>query len=154
MRKATIFLVALAFGFMSCSRGPDGTVTHRGRDGRPDQWVYRINKDTFKIAIDTNGDGRPDVVKTYTDNELVQIESDRNFDGQVDLVQEYLHGVLTREFRDDDFDGKPETIREFRQGKLAIVERDPQERGAIDIMEFYDNSGRLMRREVRGHKNP
>jgi hypothetical protein len=154
MRKPAIFLVALAFGFMSCSREPEGTVTHRGHDGRPDQWVYRINKDTFKIAVDTNGDGRPDVVKTYRDNEIVKIESDRNFNGQVDLIQEYSHGVLTREVSDDNFDGKPETIREFRQGKLAIVERDPQERGVIDIMEFYDNSGRLTRREVRGHKNP
>ena len=154
MRKAAIFMAALAFGFISCSRGPDGTVTHRGRDGRPDQWIYRINKGTFKIAIDTNGDGRPDVIKTYRDNEIVKIESDRNFNGQVDLVQEYSHGVLMREIRDDNFDGKPETIREFRQGKLAIVERDPEERGVIDIMEFYDDSGRLMRREVRGHKNP
>ena len=149
MRRAAIFLAALAFSFISCSRAPDGTVTHRGRDGRPDQWVYRIDKDTFKIAIDTNGDGRPDVVKTYKDNEMVEIESDRDFNGQVDLVQEYSHGVLIREIRDDDFDGKPETIKEFRHGKLAIVERDPQERGYIDIVEYYDDSGKLIRREVR-----
>jgi len=149
MRRATIFLAALAFSFISCSRAPDGTVTHRGRDGRPDQWVYRIDKDTFKVAIDTNGDGRPDVVKTYKDNELVEVESDRDFNGQVDLVQEYSHGVLIREIHDDDFDGKPETIKEFRHGKLAIVERDPQERGYIDIVEYYDDSGKLIRREVR-----
>jgi hypothetical protein len=149
MRKAAIFLIALAFSLVSCSRKPDGTVTHRGRDGRPDQWVYRISKDAYKIAIDTNGDGRPDVVKTYRENEVVQIESDRNFDGQVDLVQEYAHGVLIREIHDDDFDGKPETIKEFRQGKLAIVERDPQERGYIDIVEYYDDSGKIVRREVR-----
>jgi len=149
MRKAAIFLAALAFSFISCSRGPDGTVTHRGRDGRPDQWVYRIDKDSYKIAIDTNGDGRPDVVKTYKDDELVQIESDRNFDGQVDLVQEYSHGILIHEIHDDDFDGKPEKIEEFRHGKLAIVERDPQERGYIDIVEYYDDSGKLIRREAR-----
>ncbi len=149
MRNAAIFLAALALGFISCSREPDGTVTHRGRDGRPDQWVYRINKDEYKLAIDTNGDGRPDVVKTYRDNQIVKIESDRNFNGQVDLVQEYSHGVLSREIRDDDFDGKPESIREFRHGKLAIVERDPQERGYIDIVEYYDDSGKLIRREVR-----
>ena len=149
MRKTAILLAVLAFGLISCNQEPDGTVTHRGRDGRPDQWVYRIDKDGYKIAIDTNGDGRPDVVKTYKDNELVQIESDRNFDGHVDLVQEYSHGVLVREVRDDDFDGKPETIREFRHGKLAIVERDPQERGYIDIVEYYDDSGKLIRREVR-----
>ncbi len=149
MRKAVIFLVAMAFGFISCSREPDRTVTHRGRDGRPDQWVYRISGDEYKIAIDTNGDGRPDVVKTYKDDELVEIESDRNFDGKADLVQEYSHGVLLREIHDDDFDGKPETIKEFRHGKLAIVERDPQERGYIDIVEYYDDSGKLIRREVR-----
>jgi len=149
MRKAAIFLVALAFGFICCSRDPDRTVTHRGRNGRPDQWVYRIDKDTYKIAIDTNGDGRPDVVKTYRDNELVEIESDRNFDEKVDLVQQYSHGVLIREIHDDDFDGKTETIKEFRHGKLAIVERDPQERGYIDIVEYYDDAGNLIRREVR-----
>ncbi len=149
MRRAAIFLAALAFGFISCSRDPGGMVTHRSRDGRPDQWVYRIDKDTFKIGIDTNGDGQPDVVKTYKDNELVEVESDRDFNGQVDLVQEYSHGVLTREIRDDDFDGKPESIREFKHGKLAIVERDPQERGYIDIVEYYDDSGKLIRREVR-----
>jgi hypothetical protein len=149
MRKAAIFLVALACGFISCSGEPDGIVTHRARNGRPDQWVYRINKDTYKIAIDTNGDGRPDIVKTYKNKELVEIESDRNFNGQVDLVQEYSDGVLIREIHDDNFDGKPETIKEFRQGKLAIVELDPQERGYVDIVEYYDDSGKLIRREFR-----
>jgi len=96
MRRAAIFFFALvAFGFISCGREPYGTITHRGRDGRPDQWVYRIDKDNYKISIDTNDDGRPDVVKTFKDNELVRIESDRNFDGRVDLVQEYSRGVLT-----------------------------------------------------------
>src|SRR5215469_5526621 len=149
MRKAAIFLAVLAFGFISCSRETDGTVSHRDRNGRPDQWVYRIDKGTYKIAIDTNADGQPDVIKTYKDNELVQIESDRNFNGQVDLVQEYSHGILIREVHDDDFDGKPETIEEFRHGRLAIVERDPKERGYIDIVEYYDDSGKLIHREVR-----
>jgi hypothetical protein len=150
MRKpAILLLIVLAFCLISCSRERDRTVTHRGHDGRPDQWVYRIDKDTYKIAIDTNGDGRPDVVKTYKDDQVVEIESDRNFDGQTDLVQVYSHGDLIREIHDDDFDGKPEKIEEFRQGKLAIVERDPQERGYIDIVEYYDDSGKLIRREVR-----
>jgi hypothetical protein len=149
MRKPAIFLAALALGFICCNREPDRTVTHRGRDGRPDQWVYRIDKDTYKIAIDTNGDGRPDVVKTYKDNQMVEIKSDRNFDGKTDLVQVYSHGDLIREIHDDNFDGKTETIKEFRHGKVAIVERDPQERGYIDIVEYYDDSGKLIRREVR-----
>jgi antitoxin component YwqK of YwqJK toxin-antitoxin module len=149
MRKAVVPLMVAAFGFMCCSGEPDRAVTHRGRDGRPDQWVYRIDKDTYKIAIDTNGDGRPDLVKTYKNNQMVEIESDRNFDGQTDLVQVYSHGDLIREIHDDDFDGKPEKIEEFRHGKLAIVERDPQERGDIDIVEYYDDSGKLIRREVR-----
>jgi hypothetical protein len=149
MRKTAIFWMVLAFGFISCSREPDRTVTHRGRDGHPDQWVYPIDKDSYKIAIDTTGAGQPDVVKTYKNNQVVQIESDRNFDGPVDLVQVYSHGVLIREVRDDDFDGKPEKSEEFRHGKLAIVERDLQERGYIDIVEYYDDSGKLIRREVR-----
>lgn len=150
MRKAAILYAVMAFGFISCGREHYGTVTHRGRGGHPDQWVYRIDKDTYKISIDTNDDGRPDVVKTYSDNELVRIESDRNFDGKVDLVQEYSHGVLLREIHDDDFDGKPEAIKTFRpNGTMAIVERDPQERGYIDIVEFYNDSGKLIHREVR-----
>ena len=84
-----MFMAALAFSFISCSRAPEGKIMHRGRDGHPDQWLYRTSKDGYQIAIDTNGDGRPDVVKTYQDNELVKIESDRNFNGQVDLIQEY-----------------------------------------------------------------
>jgi hypothetical protein len=149
MRNAAIFSVALAFSVISCSRKPDGIITHRGRDGRPDQWVYPITKDAYKMALDTNGDGLPDVVRTYKDNEIVRVDSDRNFNGQVDLVQEYSARVLIREVHDDNFDGKPETIKEFRHGKLAIVERDPQERGYIDIAEYYDDSGKLIRREIR-----
>src|SRR5260370_12837862 len=99
--------------------------------------------------MERKGEGRADMVKTYKGDEVGQIESDRNFDGQVDLVQEYSHGVLFREIHDDDFDGRPETIKEFRQGKLAMIERDPQERGYIDIVEYYDDSGKLVRREVR-----
>ncbi|MGO9603710.1 MAG: hypothetical protein ACLQAT_09995 [Candidatus Binataceae bacterium] len=148
-------MAALALGFISCNPGPDRIVTHRSRDGRPDQWVYRIDKETYKIAIDTNGDGRPDVVKSYQDNELVEIESDRNFDGRVDLVQEYSHGVLVREIHDDDFDGKPEAVRTFHSnGTLALVERDPAERGYVDIVEYYDDSGKLIRRELRASDRP
>jgi hypothetical protein len=122
---------------------------HRGRDGRPDQWVYRIDKDSYKIAIDTNGDGRPDVVKTYKDNQVVEIESDREFRRKDRSCPGVLARDLIREIHDDNFDGKPEKIEEFRHGKLAIVERDPQERGYIDIVEYYDDSGKLIRREVR-----
>jgi len=150
MRKGAILLAGLAFSFISCGREPVGTVTHRGRDGRPDQWVYRTSKDAYKVAIDTNGDGLPDVIKTYNDRQIVRIESDRDFNGKVDLVQEYSHGVLVREIHDDDFDGKPEAVKTFRpNGTLALVERDPQERGYIDIVEYYDDSGKLIRREVR-----
>ena len=142
-------LAAMGFIFICCGREPAGIVTHRARNGQPDQWVYRIDSHRYKIAIDTNGDGRPDVVKTFKDDELIEIESDRDFNGQVDLVQQYSHGVLVREIHDDNFDGKPETIEEFRHGKLAIVERDPLERGYIDVVEYYDDSGKLIRRETR-----
>jgi hypothetical protein len=65
-------------------------------------------------------------------------------------VQEYSHGVLVREFHDDDFDGKTEAIKTFRpNGTLAMVERDPQERGYVDIVEYYDDFGKLIRRDVR-----
>lgn len=153
MRQTAIFLAALAFSLVSCSQKPNGIVTHRGPNGRPDQWIYRINHDEYRIAIDTNGDGRPDVIKTYKGNQIVRVESDRNFNGQVDLVQEYSQGVLVREIHDDNFDGKPEMIKTFRpNGTLAIVERDPLEHGYIDIVEYYDQSGRMTGREVR-HEN-
>ena len=148
MRKAVIFLLVAAFAFISCTPERDHTVTHR-RNGLPDQWVYRTDKHSYKIAIDTNGDGRPDIVKTYKNDQTIEIESDRDFDGRTDLVQVYLNGDLIREIHDDDFDGKPEKIEEFKHGRLAIIERDPQERGYIDIVEHYDDSGQLIRREIR-----
>ncbi len=149
MRSAVLFL-ALALTLLSCDRGSYGVVTHRGRDGRPDQWVTRISSDEYQNLIDTNGDGKPGVIKTVRNNQIVEVQSDRNFDGHVDLVQRYAHGVLVREIRDDDFNGTPETVKTFRpDGTLAIVERDPEGRGAISVVEYYDNSGRMTRREVR-----
>ena len=149
MRRAVLF-VALALTFISCETGSYGVVTHRGRDGRPDQWVRRISRDEYEIAIDTNGDGRPDLIKDVKGDQIVEIESDRNFDGRVDLVQQYQAGVLLHEVHDDDYDGRPEVVKTFRpDGTLAIVERDSKERGAIDVIEYYDQAGHLTRREVR-----
>ena len=148
--RIAVLIAALIVTPVSCNRNSYGVVTHRGRDGRPDQWVTRINKDEYQILIDTNGDGKPDLIKTVRGKKIVEIESDRNFNGQVDLVQQYSRGVLVREIRDDDYDGRPETIKTFRpDGTLAIVERDPDERGAITIVEYYDSSGRMTRRELR-----
>ncbi len=142
--------MALALMLLSCESGTYGTVTHRGRDGRPDQWVTRISADEYKLGIDTNGDGKPDLIKTVKGDHVVEVESDRNFSGQVDLVQQYEKGVMVREVRDDDYDGRPETIKTFRpNGTLAIIERDPDEDGAIDVIEYYDDAGHLTRREVR-----
>ena len=149
MRSAVLY-VALAFTLLSCDTSSYGVVTHRGRDGRPDQWVTRVSKDEYQISIDTNGEGKPDVIKTVMGGEIVEVQSDRNFNGQVDLVQQYSRGVLVREIRDDDYDGRPETVKTFRpDGTLAIVERDPEERGAITVVEYYDKTGRMTRREVR-----
>jgi len=103
------------------------------------------------MSLDRNGDGRPDVTWTYHDRKIARIERDRNFDGKVDLVQVYSQGVLAREFHDDNFDGKPESIKTFRfDGTLAMIERDPQERGYVAVAEYFDRSGKLVRRETRG----
>jgi hypothetical protein len=148
--RSAALVVALALTLLSCNRSSYGVVTHRGRDGRPDQWVTRISKDEYQISIDTNGDGNPDLIKTVRGDKIVEIESDRNFNGQVDLVQQYSRGVIVREIRDDDYDGRPETIKTFRpDGTLAIVERDPDEHGAVTVVEYYDRTGHLTRREVR-----
>ena len=150
MRLAAGLFAALALTFLSCSDHPGLVVTHRDRNGRPDQWTRTISQSQYQIAIDTNGDGRPDVIKTVENNQLVLVEWDRNFNGQVDLVQEYSHGVLKREIHDDDFDGKPESVKTFRpDGSLAFIERDPTERGTIDTIEYYDHAGKLTSRVVR-----
>src|ERR1700683_4049468 len=149
MRRAALYGV-LALTLCSCDSGSYGVVTHRGRDGRADQWVTTISRDEYRIGIDTNGDGRPDLIKTFKSDSIVEIESDRNFNGEVDLVQQYSRGVMLREIRDDNYDGRPETVKTFRpNGTLAIVERDPAERGSIDIIEYYDEAGHLTRRETR-----
>src|ERR1700684_3098663 len=150
MRRATLLCLA-ALTLCSCDSENYGSITHRGRDGRPDQWITRSNDKEYQISIDTNGDGKPDLIKTIKGDQLVEIRSDRNFNGQVDLVQEYLNGVMVREVRDDDYNGRPETVKTFRpNGTLAIIERDPDERGAISIIEYYDKDGHLTHREVRG----
>jgi hypothetical protein len=150
-RSAALLALALILiSLISCDGSSYGVVTHRGRDGRPDQWVTRISKDEYQISIDTNGDGKPDVIKTVRNNEIVEVQSDRNFDGKVDLVQRYARGRIVREIRDDDFDGLPQTVKTFRpDGTLAIIERDPDGYGKIGVVEFYDNKGHLTRREVR-----
>ena len=149
MRRAALYLT-LALTLLSCDRGSYGAVTHRSFDGRPDQWVKRLSEDEYQIAIDTNGDGKPNLLKTIKGDNIVEIQSDRNSDGQTDLVQQYLHGVMVREIRDDDFDGRPETVKTFRpNGTLAIIERDPNQSGAIGIVEYYDSAGHLTRRDVR-----
>lgn len=148
MRRAALYL-ALTLTLLSCDNSY-GTVTHRGRDGRPDQWVTRISKDEYQLAIDTNGDGKPDLIKTVRNDRLVEVQSDRNFDGRVDLVQQYSGGVMVREIRDDDFNGRLETVRTFRpDGTLAIVERDSDQDGMIDVVDYYDNAGHLTRHEAR-----
>jgi hypothetical protein len=148
--KSTAALLALALIVISCDGSSYGVVTHRGRDGRPDQWVTRISQDEYQLSIDTNGDGKPDVIKTFKNNQIVEVQSDRNYDGKVDLVQRYARGKIVREIRDDDFDGVPETVKTYRpDGTLAIVERDPEGHGKISVVEFYNNKGQLTRREVR-----
>jgi hypothetical protein len=149
MRRVALCVV-LALMLLSCDRGSYGVVTHRGGDGRPDQWVKRISEDEYQISIDTNGNGKPDLIKTIKGDKLVEVQSDRNSDGQADLVQQYRHGVMVREVRDDDYNGRPETVKTFRpDGSLAIIERDPNQSGAITVIEYYDNAGHLTRREVR-----
>jgi hypothetical protein len=142
-------LALILFAF-SCSRSSVADAVYdRDRDGHPDEWVYRLSETGVKVEFDTNGDGRPDVTKFYKNGELMRIERDRNFDGRPDLIEEFDQGVIAREIHDDDFDGKPEAIKIFRKGKLAILELDPREGGAIDIAEYYDDQGHMIRRDVR-----
>lgn len=154
MRATAALYVALVLTLLSCQRAQTRIVTHRGTNGQADQWVARTGPGEYQIEIDTNGDGQPDLIRIFRNNEMVEVQSDRNFNGKVDLVQQYSNGVLVREVHDDDFDGRPEMIKTFRpNGTLAIVERDPTERGAIDVIEYYDNSGHLTRREVRSKQD-
>jgi len=150
MRGALLLFAALTLTLPSCSGNSPGAVTHRDRNGRPDQWVRRIAPNEYQLAIDTNGDGKPDVIKTIRDNQVVEVAHDRNYNGEADLVQQYSHGVLQREIHDDNFNGRPEAIKTFRpDGTLALIERDPAERGTIDVIEYYDAAGHLTRRVVR-----
>jgi hypothetical protein len=59
MRRAVIFfLIALAFSLISCGRESNGTTTHRGLDGRLDQWLDRIRKTPRRLpSIQTATDG-------------------------------------------------------------------------------------------------
>jgi hypothetical protein len=35
-----------------------------------------------------------------------------------------------------------------------MIERDPQERGYVEVVEYYDDSGKLLRRELRASDRP
>jgi len=142
----TIFSVAAS----SCTRDTAPTAAYdRNGDGRTDEWQYKLGDGTIKIAVDTQAHGRPDLIRTYRDGQLIKLERDRNFDGQTDWVEEYDHGQLSRLTRDDNFDGKPETVNTYRHGKLALAEYDPDACGSVDRTDYFDDSGKLIRTELR-----
>jgi hypothetical protein len=150
VRILLVLVCILSMAAYSCTRDPSPTASYdRNRDGRVDEWEYKLGDGTVKIAVDTNAHGRPDLIRTYRDGQLLKVERDRNLDGKTDLVEEYDHGELTRLTRDDNFDGKPETIKTYRHGKLALVESDPDACGSVDRTDYFDDSGKLIRTELR-----
>ena len=148
----TMFAVVtiFAFGVCSCTRDTAPAASYdRNGDGRADEWQYRLGDGTIKVAIDTKADGHPDLIRTYRNGEMVKLERDRNLDGQTDWIEEYDHGQLARLTRDDNFDGKPDLVNTYRRGKLALVEHDPDACGSVDRTDYFDDSGKLIRTELR-----
>lgn len=151
MRKlwlAPLMIAALISLF--CNHRPAPLTGSGGNDdASAGEGKYAVSHGETQSTFDTNGDSRPDVIKTYRNGDLTKIERDRNFDGRVDLLEEYQHGKLLRMVRDDNYDGKPETINTYRNGKLAIAEHDDDECGAVDRADYYDDSGKLVRSDIR-----
>ncbi len=143
-------LTISAVGLCSCTRDIAPAASYdRNGDGRTDEWQYKLGDGTIKIAIDTKAAGRPDLIRTYHDGQLVKLERDRNLDGRTDWIEEYDHGQLARLTRDDNFDGKPDLVNTYRRGKLALVEHDPDACGSVDRTDYFDDSGKLIRTELR-----
>jgi antitoxin component YwqK of YwqJK toxin-antitoxin module len=154
LRAMLALLCIFSLAASACTRDTGAIASYyRNRDGRVDEWQYRLDDGTIKIAIDTTGRGQPDLIRTYRNGELVKLERDRNLDGQTDWVEEYDHGKLTRLTRDDNFDGKPEIIDTYRHGKLVLAEYDLDACGSVDrtdyYTDYYDDSGKLIRTELR-----
>jgi hypothetical protein len=150
LRTILALLAIFCVAAYSCTRDSAPTASYdRNGDGRNDEWQYKLGDGTIKIAIDTNAHGRPDLIRTYRDGQLIRLERDRNLDGKTDWVEEYDRGQLSRLTRDDNFDGKPEIVNTYRHGKLALAEFDPDACGSVDRTDYFDDSGKLIRSELR-----
>jgi hypothetical protein len=150
MRKPRLAPLMIVAVILLCCTRP-APLPHSGKIDGPSTGAgkYPVSHGETQSTFDTNGDSRPDVIETYRNGDLIKIERDRNFDGRVDLLEEYQHGKLVRMVRDDNFDGKPETINTYRNGRLAIAERDPDACGSVDRADYYDDTGNLVRSEIR-----
>jgi hypothetical protein len=150
LRAMLALLCIFSLAASACTRDPDAIASYdRNRDGRVDEWQYRLDDGTIKIAVDSKGSGRPDLIRTYRNGQLIKLERDRNLDGHTDWVEEYDHGQLARLTRDDNFDGKPEIVDTYRHGKLALAEYDFDACGSVDRTDYFDDSGKLIRTELR-----
>jgi hypothetical protein len=150
LRAMLALLCICSVAASACTRDTGIIASYdRNHDGRADEWQYRLDDGTIKIAVDTTGRGQPDLIRTYRNGQLIKLERDRNLDGKTDWVEEYDHRQLTRLTRDDNFDGKPEIVNTYRHGKLAMVEYDLDACGSVDRTDYFDDSGKLIRTELR-----
>jgi antitoxin component YwqK of YwqJK toxin-antitoxin module len=161
---------------------PDGRLKERAedtnQDGKPDRWLtYDGNETAVRIEVDRNFDGKRDGFLQYQAGVLAYEEYDNNYDGKVDRRIEYVngkrhveiedtnrngvmdsrtyfddHGVLTRVERDKNEDGKADVIEYFEgtdPGKVVLVKReeDTNGDGIMDVTSYYEK-GKLVRKEV------
>jgi antitoxin component YwqK of YwqJK toxin-antitoxin module len=161
---------------------PDGRLKERAedtnQDRKPDRWlIYDGNETAQRVEVDRNFDGKRDGFLQYQNGVLAYEEYDNNNDGKIDRRIEYVNGkrhveiedtnlngvmdsrtyfddkgVLTRVERDKNEDGKPDVIEYFEgtdPAKVVLVKReeDTNGDGIIDVTSYYEK-GKLVRKEV------
>jgi hypothetical protein len=125
----------------------DGIVDRDG-DGRVDMWIYRLNGDVVRKALDQDFDGHPDTTLHYDPitHQLARIEEDGNYDGATDAWTDYRDGQVVRRRADGDGDNVIDTWTFYRDGRITRHEQDTTGDGFRDRVGHYE-AGKLVREE-------
>ena len=127
----------------------------RNKDGKPDIWVYQLDKDTILVEFDQNYDGKPDSCDKEIKGSKVIFETDIGCDGSVEAFSEEYDGndmvymdtnrdgifdfkgysknnIPQKVELDLNYDGKMDAFKIFINGKLSYCEIDADHDGIID----------------------
>ena len=118
-------------------------------DGTVDTWIFNIYKDnkvTTSIEMDTNKDNIIDVWQTKVNNFLVKRVHDLNFDKIPDEFSYYEAGHLIREELDTNNDTKIDDVYHYIADTLIKQEIDNDFNGQFDLWIEYTYKGSALQK--------